>query len=142
MGRNVVKVAKLRTYNTFKTEFKTEQCLLSSLSKPERSQLAQLRCGVLPLRVETGRYVGLALNERLCTVCQNRVVEDEIHFILQCPTYADLRKRILFNDQTVLETLASFNPLEQLSFLMKHHHRQVARFIAKCMERRAGVLYR
>lgn len=46
---------KLRTYKTFKNCFKTEDYILLNLSKNERSLLAQFRCGILPLRVETGR---------------------------------------------------------------------------------------
>ena len=50
---------KLHTYITFKTDYETENYVKSYLSKQERSFLVQLRCGVLPLRVETGRYSGL-----------------------------------------------------------------------------------
>ena len=47
---------KLRTYVNFKKSFGTETYLLMNLERDERSHLAQLRFGILPLRIETGRY--------------------------------------------------------------------------------------
>ena len=31
-------------------------------------------------------------NERLCLMCNLYIIEDEIHFILICPLYNDLRE--------------------------------------------------
>jgi hypothetical protein len=50
----------------FKQHYNTVKYLLSSLTKIERSHLAQFRCGILPLKIETGRYVGLNVNKRFC----------------------------------------------------------------------------
>ena len=47
---------KLRLYKTFKTTFETEGYLYRHLKRQDRSLLAQFRTGVLPLRIETGRY--------------------------------------------------------------------------------------
>ena len=70
-------VAKLRTYRTFKHSFESERYLELNLERHELSLLAQTRSGILPLRVETGRYVGERPEERLCTLCDMRQVEDE-----------------------------------------------------------------
>ena len=43
--------------------------------------------GVLKLKIETGRYTNLTRNQRICDLCNNGI-EDEIHFIFQCPKYA------------------------------------------------------
>ena len=40
------------------TEFKCEDYVKLNLKKCERSVLCHFRTGILPLRVETGRYVG------------------------------------------------------------------------------------
>ena len=50
-GRN-----KLRTYNLFKLDFLTEAYCKMTLPYHFRSAFAKFRCGVAPLRVETGRY--------------------------------------------------------------------------------------
>ena len=47
---------KLGTYILFKSEYCTENYLKLYLSRSHRSLLAQLRTGILPLRIETGRY--------------------------------------------------------------------------------------
>ena len=84
-------VSKLQTYKQFKSDFVTENYLLSNLSKTEKSHLAQFRCGILSLRVETGRYVILSVNERICNLCNLNETEDEIHFLLRCTCYNALR---------------------------------------------------
>jgi hypothetical protein len=79
----VTQVSKLRTYIQFKTDFEKESYLNLNLKRNERSLLAQLRCGILPLRIETGRYVGEAPEQRLCKLCITASVEDEMHFVLK-----------------------------------------------------------
>ena len=58
-------VPKLRTYITFKTSYTVDKYVLINLNRIERSILAQFRCGILPLRIETGRYIGEKPEERL-----------------------------------------------------------------------------
>ena len=59
-------VSKLRTCVTFKSNFETETYLKLNIYKAERSHLAQFRCAVLPLKIETGRLLGLNVVDRLC----------------------------------------------------------------------------
>ncbi len=72
---------KLRTFVTFKENYELEQYITSNLSKQERSALSQLRCGILPIRIETGRFRYEALPERTCVLCEKQEIEDEKHFI-------------------------------------------------------------
>ena len=85
----------------FKTEYETEPYLKLNLVKWERSILAQFRMGVLPLFIETGRYKNvrnaegtfrrLKPEERRCNLCLLNNIEDEGHFLLVCPIYANIR---------------------------------------------------
>ena len=68
--------------------------VLSTLSKTERSHLAQFRCGILPLRIETGRYIGLTVNDKTCQICYSDETKDEMHFLFNCPGYNDQRKSL------------------------------------------------
>jgi len=46
------------------------------------------------LKVETCRWqkpTAIPFNERKCTLCLK--LEDEFHFLLECPLYIDLRKK-------------------------------------------------
>ena len=51
------KMAKLRTFRIFKQTFGQEAYLCSNISKIERSHSAQVRFGILPLKIETGRFI-------------------------------------------------------------------------------------
>ena len=88
-GRN-----KLRTYRLFKTDFEVESYCKIRLPIAHRSAFAKFRCGVAPLKIETGRYEGLAENDRLCPFCRNDL-EDESHVILKCAMYQYIRKDLM-----------------------------------------------
>ena len=88
---------KLRTYNTI-TEFSSDKSYLSKpLSFVQRKFMAKLRLGVLPIRIETGRYERPRKEafERVCKQCNTSEVENEIHFLLKCPRHAQLRTSFL-----------------------------------------------
>ena len=54
------------------------------------SALAKFCAGVAPLRLETGRYENLAVNQRTCFNC-NESVESERHVLFHCSLYEDLQ---------------------------------------------------
>ena len=60
---------KLRNYVKFKQNINVEEYVISNISRSQRSLLAQLRMGILPLNIETGRYIQKELIERLCLLC-------------------------------------------------------------------------
>jgi len=64
------------------------------MSFAHRSSLAKFRCGVAPLRIETGRYEKLPVHERKCPFCKT-VVESELHALLNCPMYTFDRQVLL-----------------------------------------------
>ena len=47
------------------------------------------------MAVETGRFNNIPIEYRLCTFCHENVLEDEIHFLLFCSAYNDLRNDLL-----------------------------------------------
>ena len=66
----------------------------SIMTRSHRSALAKFRCGVAPIRLETGCYKKLPVNERFCLFCLD-CVEEEYHVILECPVYSDMRVPLL-----------------------------------------------
>ena len=82
---------KLRTYNILKTNWEIPSYVKKYLTRIQRAHIAKLFSGNLPLRVETGRYRSIPLENRLCTHCNLNQVEDEIHFITSCELYTDIR---------------------------------------------------
>ena len=62
---------KLRTYATFKSSLLTETYIVFRVvsNRKHRSAMAKFRMGVAPIRLETGRYEGLSVEDRLCPLC-------------------------------------------------------------------------
>ena len=53
----IEKMHKLKTYIMFKHIFKPETYIIKCMSRRRRSLMSQFRTGILPLEIETGRYV-------------------------------------------------------------------------------------
>ena len=47
------------------------------------------------MEVETGRYNGTKLKDRICKLCDTGDIEDEVHFLIKCPLYQELRAPLL-----------------------------------------------
>ena len=67
-----------------------------NLKRYNRSLVSKLVCGILPLEVESGRYVKKEkrkeIQERNCTTCNKDQVEDEYQFMVKCKTLKAERK--------------------------------------------------
>ena len=132
-------ISKLRTYVTFKSNYETEKYLKLNITKNDRSRLAQFRCAVLPLKIQTGRFSGLASEDSLCQVCDQHAVESEIHFLLQCHVYDDLRKILIDKSGRRDNSFRTMTEAEKLRLILKYEETECARFIA--MSRRKAILY-
>ena len=97
---NVEVKPKLRSYKLFKKHVETERYVTANLSKYERSLMAKLRSGTLQLAIETGRFRNIEIENRLCILCNQNQVENEIHFLCFCPFYHDLRQK-LYRELTI-----------------------------------------
>ena len=128
---------KLCTYVTFKYTFGPEPYVYSYMSRSERSLLAQLRIGVLPLKIETGRYNNVKVEDRICELC-DLDIEDEKHFVCSWPIYADIREEILpIPDHTEF----NYRYDNLLIFWMKNHWKKLSQFISKAWMVRRHELY-
>ncbi len=70
---------KLRMYRTFKNTFETETDLNKPMAFTFCKYFSMLRCGTAHLRIETGRYERLPVEQRVCEVCNSDNVEDEMY---------------------------------------------------------------
>ena len=77
---------KLRTYITSKKKLCLEKYLLADPTS--------LRTGTNVLEIEKGRFEGIHRTLRYCKMCDLKIVEDEKHFVLQCPLYDQLRANL------------------------------------------------
>ena len=86
------------------------------------------------LHVETGRFRGLALDERRCPFCPEEV-EDECHFIFVCPKYNLKRRELIIT--TDLDNVLTLD--EKLHKLFNEHPRQLAKCIKASMQVRTNA---
>ncbi len=70
-----------------------------------------------PLHIETGRYEGLAEDERMCPMCNNGV-ENELHALLDCPLYDDVRKNMFTAFAAKYIGFYCFSKKEQLKIIL------------------------
>ena len=110
---------KLRTYKLFKRTFETEQYCKLIMSPLRRSVLANFRCGVAPLHLETGLYEGLLVNDRICPVGQVHV-EDETHVLLNCDKYHSIREILFEEAVTVYPDFNNLSDEEHMIFLFSN----------------------
>ena len=127
-------VPKVRSYVTYKTTYCSEKYVSLNLKRNDRSLLAQFRCGILPLRIETGRYVGEKPNERLCKICDSQQIEDETHFLLHCPFYSVLRNTLFSSLEHA--DLDQLSDTDKTIVLMNNLPRQTAKYISGAYEKR------
>ena len=108
---------KLRTFLKIHN-FDSKQCLVKSqITRYQRSLLSQLKFGILPLKIETDRYQGIPLENRLCRICSENTVEDEIHFLFSCSALSSVRTKImsLFDNTNVdFNESCAFNKLHNM----------------------------
>ena len=60
----------------FKYNYEMEPCVNLINNKFERSRIAKLRCGILQLNVELGRFNQIRLEDRLCEIGEEGFVQD------------------------------------------------------------------
>ena len=133
---------KLRTYRQFKQGYGVEPYCTRYLPRHLRSILAQLRFGILPLEIETGRYVGLAAEDRTCKLCDASTPEDECHFLFHCARYDT--ERALFNN-TMTDLYPDFTnseDSEKLNMIMNEKVVYVtAKYIKDIYDIRRSLLF-
>ena len=83
-----------------------------------RSAVAKFRCGVAPIRIETARHESIPLNQRKCPFCDN--VESELHVLLECDLYTDLRQSLYKKAAEVDRRFIDLSKDEKLVFLFSN----------------------
>ncbi len=79
-NQDMFNVDKLRTYVTFKQEYGAEHYVKVVTNRQHIAALSQFRYGGLPLNGGTGRFQDIPVEYRLCTMCEENVIETESHF--------------------------------------------------------------
>ena len=84
---------KLRTYSLFKNIFSHEDSLKWG-NYSQRRLITNFRISSHKLEIERGRYFNVPADQRTCKLCKLSV-ENEIHFLLECPELLVARQNTL-----------------------------------------------
>ena len=104
--------------------------------------MAKFRCGVAPIKIETGRYENLSINERKCFACD--AVESECHVICECPIYEDLRNTLFAKARNVLQNFDTLSNFDKMCMLLSNCDivKLTAKILCDILNRRRSFLYR
>ena len=108
---------KLDLYSKTKTKF--EISAYTDLPFRERQMISKFLCSSHKLHIETGRHHKIPREDRICQLCTLNKVEDEGHFILDCPAYSQIRSEIFHNMAIDLRQLLAQEPLTLATYLRK-----------------------
>ena len=129
---------KLRTYKLVSDFAADKSYLYKPLTFVQRKFLAKLRLGVLPLRIETGRYERpkKSEEERKCKQCRDDVTESEIHFLLHCSRHNILRLQLFSKVED--DSFRDLNDLNKFKFLVNNPDiaKQTAQYVIDAYDNR------
>jgi hypothetical protein len=143
---------KLRSYIKFKQNFATEPYISMGLSRERRSLLGQLRCGVLPLEIERGRFKihkdkdtgqirKLKLEERICRMCSLGELEDELHFVCVCPKYEVCRNIMIRQVQQGNNSFIEMTAEGRFIYLLQNCCKELSNYLKDAWHIRKRALY-
>ena len=97
----------------------------------------------LPLGLETGRFTDEPLENRLCCICEDQLLDDEYHFLLYCEGLKDIRMKY-FAAHTYLEDVEDPTDKDELCRLLPNSHNQkaTAHFLEEMYDSRMRLLYK
>ena len=116
--QNIDKNHILRNYKTYKSEFGMEPYLNLISNLRYRNALTRLRTSSHILEIERGLYTipKTPVCDRICRTCN--VIEDEIHFLLNCVEYVKMRDDFYAKVKNRYVDFIGLNDNEKYSFLM------------------------
>ena len=112
------------------------------LSKRHRSVMAHFRCGILPVKIEIGRFDNIPVELRLSEMCDLNSIEDETPFLLYCSLYSSLRFVLNEKASQCFPEFPEMTDELKLRILMEHPAlvKATAMYLSDAMEFRTRTL--
>ena len=136
---------KLRTYIELYDEHDHRGLVYTHLTRRQRSLVVEFKIGIMSLSIEKGRFTNVPLENRLCHICKDDLLEDEYHIILYCESLKAVRSKYFeFREgQTYLDDVD--DPTDETEvcrlLLNSHNLKRTARFIEEMFDTRLRKVY-
>lgn len=130
---SLMRSTRYEFYRLFKLDWGQENYLIALDKKVFRDVYVQFRTGFSELFTHKYRYIPDGHNNMLCPSCYESD-ESEVHFLLECPVYKDLRDKYIGDvsyavNEVVVQTLFNTNDINSM--------RKVATFLYYALKRRS-----
>ena len=111
---------KLRFYKTLKGSFTVEPYTELVSNRNQRVWLSRLRTSSHQLRIETGRWKKppIPAPERTCLYCNEEATDNEGHFLLKCPKFANQTHCFLGRLGSIIPDLCYLSDKDKLSTIL------------------------
>ena len=89
-----------------------------------------------------GRYQKIPHDHRFCPFCPN-IIENERHFIMDCPTYNDKRQLLFTSISACSPDFNTLNPINKFNYILREDNPysvQVGKYIKECLHLRDSML--
>ena len=117
-------------------------------NQKQRKIYSKFRLSSHDLEIERGRYGSKStpVNKRICNLCSDGKVEDEFHFLIECPFYMHERNSLFEYIFLHFANVAQLNDYDKFIWLMSQEDGfctlKVARYLQKATDKRQYELQR
>ena len=107
--------SRLVIYRSLKFSPRTGNYLVEVLNPGQRT-MVQFWAGCLPLELETARYWSprIPVSERVCKLCTLDEVENEFHFVMECPRLSEPRTLFPPQKADISVNVLQLNPKDNI----------------------------
>ena len=88
--------SKLELYSRVKRVFGKENYVDLIWNSKARSAVTKIRISAHHFSIERGRYQNIERNDRVCTICDQNVMGNEIHYVMFCSNKLMVEEREIF----------------------------------------------
>ena len=81
------------------------------------------------------------MEERLCTLCDDNVVEDEILFLCSCKLYKEARDALFAQVAMMCDDVCRMDVLDKFVHMLSNMQKEVMYFIVQASHKRRAKLY-
>ncbi len=82
------------------------------------SAIDNFRCGVAPIRLETGHYEHLNVEERVCPICNTEVESEEHVLYTRCHVYIDFKNELYNYANDINADFSNMNDCDKMCFIL------------------------